>query len=148
MKAMGRLHVLALGASLVSFAAPAVSCSITRTNPGRTAEERMAERPDVRRVIGRYHIERVDPESFARAGTIHGRLTTLRGTWLDIAQPVREAWIDCLVYQLPLADASGTFYLARWPHGGEYELLDWSGDYLPAAARTPPGDQPGEKGRH
>jgi hypothetical protein len=110
-------------------AAPALACSATRIGP-RDPAERYAG-TDVRRVIGIFRIERMaTPESMDRAGVIHGRLTTGRGTGFDTYQFYRDVWVDCLIYDLPVHDASGTFYLSRSSSDGRYQLLGWTGEYV------------------
>lgn len=114
---------------------PASACSGSWTSKGKTAEERMAGRTDVRRIIGIYRIEHVLPaERYDTPARILGRVETKRGTTFRIAQPYRQEWVDCLFYRLPMADASGTFYIARRDRNGRYELLDWSGEYIPGNA--------------
>lgn len=124
---------LALVAGLaLGLAPPAMACSASRPVEGETAQERMAGRTDVRRVIGVYRVERIDPpETFATPAMVHGRLRTRGGTAFAIVQPIRGVWIECMIYTLPMGDASGTFYLRRWARNGEYELLDWAGELVP-----------------
>ena len=134
-----KLAILSCAASALA-PLPASACSVTWRVNGKTAEERMAGRTDVRRVIGTYRMERiVAPASFNAPARILGRLETRRGTSFRIVQPYRDEWVDCLAYLLPMADASGTFYLSRRARNGEYELLDWSGRYIPGNA-TGSGD--------
>src|SRR5687767_10272100 len=114
---------------------PASACSGSWMSKGKTAEERMTGRTDVRRVIGIYRMEQILPaERYDTPERILGRLETKRGTSFRIVQPYRQEWVDCLFYRLPTADASGTFYIARRVRNGRYELLDWSGKYIPGNA--------------
>jgi hypothetical protein len=131
---IGRVALLA-GLALALAPSPAHACSATRLVEGDTADERMAGRTDFRRVIGVYRIERIAPaETYATPGLVHGRLRTRRGRSFAVVQPIRGVWVECGIYTLPLADASGTFYLRQWARDGEYELLDWSGEHVPGNA--------------
>jgi hypothetical protein len=120
---MGAFAVLSLQA------APARACSTSR-RPADTAQQRIAGRTDLRRVIGTYRIERVDPPATDGQVRVHGRITTARGNLVETVQPYHPAWVECAIYYLPVGDASGTFYLSRRPQDGEFELVDWSGQYM------------------
>jgi hypothetical protein len=129
MTKMWRPLLLAVASVAAAQAAPAWACTVTRTAP-RDPAVRYAG-TDVRRVIGTYRLERVAaPGTMDRAMVIHGRLTTRRGTYFDLYQFYRQQWVDCLIYDLPVHDASGTFYLSRHSNNGRYQLLGWSGEYV------------------
>jgi hypothetical protein len=114
------------------------ACSVSG-NYNLPVEERIAGRDDLRRVTGTYRIERMDPQTIYLGDMpIHGRLTTVRGISFAIVQPYNQVWVECLIYYLPMADAAGTFYISRRERDGEYELVDWSGRYIPGAAITQP----------
>ena len=124
------MFALAACAALALAPVPAAACSIIFTAP-RDPAVRYAG-TDVRRVTGTYRIGRmVIPDDASSPALIYGRLTTRRGTWFDVAQPYRQQWVDCLVYDLPMGDAEGLFYLSRRSRAARYELLGWRGGYVP-----------------
>lgn len=132
--------IAAFAAGLFVLSGPAAACSVSG-NYNRPVEERIAGREDLRRVTGTYRIERIDPQTtYLGDMPVHGRLTTLRGTSFAIVQPYNRVWVECLIYDLPMGDAAGTFYISRRPRGGEYELVDWSGHYIAGMAILPRDD--------
>lgn len=134
---MKAFPLLTLACALPLLPAPAMACSASRT-AAPTAAERVEGRTDLRRVVGTYRMERVDrPESHGAPGLVRGRVTTRRGSSYPVVQPYWGIWIECGVYDLPLSDASGIFYLKRRAQGGVHELVDWSGRHIPGS--TLPG---------
>lgn len=115
----------ALAAVLSLMPAAAAACSVEVAWP-RDPALRFAGR-DMRRVTGTYRLE----PSQETPGVLRARITTRRGTWVDVDQPYHWLMVECQVHDLPLGDAEGVFYLSRRSRNGRYRVLGWSGQYIP-----------------
>ncbi len=117
-------------AAACSVAGTANACSVGK-RPANTAAERIEGRSDLRRVTGEFRIERIEPSNdYHRPSRVIGHVTTRRGSSFAVAYLYNEIWVDCLIYYLPRADASGVFYLSRRRRDAMHELVDWSGEYV------------------
>lgn len=143
----GVVAALALMSSFLVHAAPAQACSVNRTGP-RDPAERYAG-TNVRRVIGTYRVERIAvPGGYSSPAWVHGRISTPRGPYFEVAHPYQQQLVDCLVYDLPVGDAEGTFYLSRRSRHGRFRILGWSGRHIPGNAIVQPSGEPGEESRN
>lgn len=130
---------IAVGVAAALAPVPAFACSVTQTAP-RDPEVRYAG-TSARRVAGTYRIERVAAAGgFASPAFIHGRLTTRRGRIFDVVQEYLQPLVDCSVYDLPVGDAQGIFYLSGRSRDGRYRLLGWTGTHIPGTRIIQPGE--------
>ena len=125
---------LCAGLALLAVAVPAHACSVGNP-PARTLAKRIAGRDDLQRVTGTLRfVSMVQPGDERDSVHIHARVTDARGRAFDVTYLWDQLWIDCLVYFLPQAEASGKFYLSRDKRDGEHELVDWEGAYIAGGA--------------
>src|SRR5688572_25839186 len=130
------LRVFFILAALLSFGGTAaVACT---AEGGRiAAEARDDRRSELHRVRGAYNVLSVSRRSEQRYGqvvevaTYHGRITTKGGRTFDTLHEDDGSIILCAMFETPVADARGLFFLERW-RGTEvrYQLIDWDGSYL------------------
>lgn len=130
--------VLALG-----WPTAAMACSTDFD--AETYARKVEARPDVRKLEGRFFVDRVErsdggKESYIH-GFIYGRVVTADRDFATV-QTFTEPEIACLIYPKPATNAQGTFYITRSPAHGRFEILLWEGRYLdeaPAFEIPPPG---------
>ena len=100
------------------------------------AEARDDRRGELRRVRGAYKVVSVSRRSEQRFGqtvevaTYYGRITAKGGRTFDTLHEDDGSIILCAMFETPVADARGVFFLER-RRGTEarYQLIDWDGSY-------------------
>jgi hypothetical protein len=126
------LRLLAVAAFAGTVGAEAASaCS---TNFDAEAYARQVEaRTDVRRLEGRFVVDRVErrdenADAYVH-GVIYGHVISDDRTYPTV-QTFTEPEVSCLIYPKPALDAEGAFYITRAASDGRFEMLLWEGHYL------------------
>ncbi|HEY6815263.1 MAG TPA: hypothetical protein VI168_06975 [Croceibacterium sp.] len=132
---MSHSHLLRFlaAAFLVAAGTEAASACSADFDP-ETYARQIEDRTDVRRLEGRFLVDRVErrdegTDAYVH-GVIYGHVIGGDGRTYPTVQTFTEPQISCLSYTKPTLDAEGTFYITRSASDGRFEMLLWAGRYL------------------